>query len=78
MLWKHRGRMGGLPGGGDIFAGLGQGGHPRQREQQVQKQREQARHLQEESSREVPKGLTHTQGEAVCCSSQCGNQAACP
>ena len=58
MLCKYRGRVGGLPGGGDIFASLGQGGHPKQSEQQVQRQRGQKHGLRRWTR------LTHIQGEA--------------
>lgn len=70
---KYRGRVGELPEGDDIFASLGEGGHPKQREQKHgQRQRGQEHGLRRWTR------LTHIQGEAVCCSGQCKNQAACP
>lgn len=47
-----------------FFASLGQGGHPKQREQKVQRQRGQKHGLRRWTR------LTHIQGEAVCCSGQ--------
>lgn len=41
MLCKLGRRVGRLPGGGDIFVGLGQGWHSRQRVEHVQRQNSQ-------------------------------------